>query len=292
MDSHNDAERKKGFRPGKIFEHLGNLEEWMGPQRFVRGVVGLLKHVDQATLEKLHDRVEGFIESRFANLSDENQRRAEALRMAESRNTPVSEQIKMIEDGQNSTLVLFSAANQLHVPVEVQNRLVDLALDNEEVMSLLANNARTDLTVLARMAEAPSLKVRQQTARMLAAHMPIIEADPNRQYLKDASVVAMLMRYHPSFGRFVIPYCDDAATIERLYFEHVDDYANLQENVDAFVHNPLTPNSVLLSIATQEDLRKSPFKEVRQSMRDAAQILSKRVDEHRPNVDDAPGYEP
>ena len=291
MDSHNDAERKKGFRPGKIFEHLGNLE-WMGPQRFVRGVVGLLKHVDQATLEKLHDRVEGFIESRFANLSDENQRRAEALRMAESRNTPVSEQIKMIEDGQNSTLVLFSAANQLHVPVEVQNRLVDLALDNEEVMSLLANNARTDLTVLARMTEAPSLKVRQQTARMLAAHMPIIEADPNRQYLKDASVVAMLMRYHPSFGRFVIPYCDDAATIERLYFEHVDDYANLQENVDAFVHNPLTPNSVLLSIATQEDLRKSPFKEVRQSMRDAAQLLGKRVDEHRPNVDDAPGYEP
>lgn len=291
MNSHHDKKSGRRLKSIKSFNHFGDLEFW-GARRVVRGIVGILKNFKTDAIFRLHNRVEGFIESRFANLSDENQRRAEALRMAESRNTPVSEQIKMIEDGQSSTLVLFSAANQLHVPVEVQNRLVDLALDNEEVMLLLANNARTDLTVLARMAEAPSLKVRQQTARMLAAHMPIIEADPNRQYLKDASVVAMLMRYHPSFGRFVIPYCDDAATIERLYFEHVDDYANLQENVDAFVHNPLTPNNVLLSIATRDDLRNSTFREVRQSMRDAAQLLNKRVDEHRPNVDDAPGYEP
>lgn len=172
MNSHHDKKSGRRLKSIKSFNHFGDLEFW-GARRVVRGIVGILKNFKTDAIFRLHNRVEGFIESRFANLSDENQRRAEALRMAESRNTPVSEQIKMIEDGQNSTLVLFSAANQLHVPVEVQNRLVDLALDNEEVMSLLANNARTDLTVLARMAEAPSLKVRQQTARMLAAHMPI-----------------------------------------------------------------------------------------------------------------------
>lgn len=258
---------------------------WLGPQKFVQGVLTSLQASIGSFLDKGLDRITDALDKRFANHLDENHQRADMLYLATTMNLSAEEQIEIIEAGRHADIVLFAAAQQPEVPVPVQHKLLELAFDNEVVMKTLARNPRTDYDVFRALAHSPSGLVKENAAATLGGLMPIEETDPSRREAKEGAFQAFLDNYDTRFSPYLVPVCRDEATLGKLYFDHPDRSSYMEATLDAFVQNPNTPAQVLLDIVSREDLVQLFNTTLKNTRREAAHRLPRQLEPPQPDDD-------
>ena len=261
--------------------HKIDSVDWARKSEFVRVISRSLHEFSEVVVE-VYDRARRFLDGLKPETEEQRQQRrkelaaANFLATAERRGVPIEKQLHVMNTFRDSPTVLAGAANQRNVPPAVQKQLLSMARDQEEVLLLLAINPNTTMPVLAALTQAPSLVVRQQTARMLAGHMRMQSPDQHWTHERGRAFVTMLTNYDPSFGPDVVPVLDDPATIENLYYTHVNDYRNLPYNAQAFANNPNTPDTVLKNIALNEMLRDNSDPAVQEGRRTAIEVLRNR----------------
>lgn len=254
---------------------VGNLQDQERPQRLAIRVAAGLSQVSVNIAEKLmqvaheaKDRFQAAFDQHTANMSDANQAIATKLTYAEINRVKPAEQVALLEQGKDSTLVSEAAVGQRRMAPELQAAVVQLCKTHTDSMRTLAKRPDATLETLAVLVESEDYRTRLQAVDNFAARMRTVE--PTYDGLKAEIYNRLIERYESDFSPSLVPVCQSSEQLREMY----DKTDKVLGVVDVFVENPFTPDSVLEDIASSAKMQVTQHK-VAQRAREA---LNNRID--------------
>lgn len=209
------------------------------------------KRLEELT-SSARQRLQLAVDRQLADLGDDNQRRAVLLSYSGSLRVPVAEQLRLLREGADCTIVPEAAAKQRHVPPEVQEALLIDHRDQHGAMAALASNWSATLPTLEVLASHPDTQVRARVAANVANRMKLVE--PALIAQKNAAYNALFQHFDGAMAPSLVPVCKDEDKLAQMYAAT----RTTPGNARLFVENPYTPERVLLDIATSRLLLALP----------------------------------
>lgn len=203
-------------------------------------------------IKSAKELVDAAFERNLAEFSDVAQKSTIEFFYAESRRTPANKQVEMLVASKNASSVAMAAAQQRHVPEQVQFALVEHCAQHTSVMRTLAANPATRPAVLQGLVEHPDRDVRQIVAAHIGARMKVIE--PQFTNEKQELYNSIAHAYEENYAQHLVPVCRDPDQLRSMF----DKTPITPKNARLFLDNPYISDDVLMDISDSSLLRVMP----------------------------------
>lgn len=221
------------------------------------------------------DRVEEALAQKLADFSEENQRRAIQFFYAESRGISAEKQVGMLIAGRDSGAVALAAAQQRHIPEELQRTLVEQCAQHTDAMRALASNMTCRPAVLANLVAHPDSDVRMSVAAHIGIRMKVDEFALNEE--KQDVFDAIVKCYEAPYAPYLVPVCRNPEQLQQMFGMTPVTPGNAR----LFIDNPYSPNSVLVDIASSIPARMMPGGS--ETLEDVKKLLENRMSRFEEN---------